>query len=124
LFRLKRKVKYLMLTKNELELTYNGDCLGEMLEALDELHTAASDDTLHTHTTMSRHELVAMLREMIYTAQETITEIEQSAQKTARKQGKRGAVREAAGMAGTPAAPQAHNIIPFVMKESAQERHA
>jgi hypothetical protein len=92
---------------NEFELIYNGDRLDEVLEILDDLHTAASENTLNSYTTLSKHELVAMLREMIYTAEEAINEIES-------KQNKRAASLEA-----TPT-----NIIPFVMNESAQERHA
>jgi hypothetical protein len=93
-----------MLTQNELELLYNGDRLDEVLEILDDLHTAASENTLNTYTTMSRHELVAMLREVVYTAQEAIKEIENGKQvKGSAKPG---------------------NIVPFMLKEAAQERHA
>jgi hypothetical protein len=94
-----------MFTKNELELTYNGDRLDEMLQILDDLHTAASENALNSYTTMSKQDLIALLRDVIYTAEEAITEIEQQTPKTA----KRGA--------------SPNNIVPFVMKE-AQERHA
>lgn len=97
-----------MFTQNELELIYNGDRLDEVLEILDDLHTAASDKTLKTYTTMTRHELVAMLRDVIYTAQEAISEIEQDT-----KQAKRD---------GEKTAPT--NIVPFQLKDSVQERHA
>lgn len=94
-----------MFTKNELELTYNGDRLDEMLELLDDLHTAASENTLNSYTTMSKHDLIALLKEVVYTAQEAINEIEHQTPKTAKRS----------------ASPS--NIVPFVMKE-AQERHA
>lgn len=66
-------------TQLNLQLLYNDARLVSLFEALDELHTAASDGTLHTVTTVGRVELVGWLRELMYTAQETITEIEEHA---------------------------------------------
>lgn len=48
--------------------------LGTML---DDLHTAASEGHLPTLTPLSSAELVSWLRELIYTAEETIVEIEE-----------------------------------------------
>jgi hypothetical protein len=52
--------------------------LDEVLEVLDELHTAASEGQLPAMTPLNRRELIALLRELVYTAEETIAEIEQS----------------------------------------------
>lgn len=52
------------------------DALEEMLTRLDDLHTAASDNELNEATDMNRKELVSVLREMIYLAQETIEELQ------------------------------------------------
>ncbi|HEX2622447.1 MAG TPA: hypothetical protein VHL11_19945, partial [Phototrophicaceae bacterium] len=65
-----------MNTVNDLELLYTGDGLNDLLDNLDELHTAASENRLHTFTTMSERELLGMLKDIIYTAQEAIEEIE------------------------------------------------
>ncbi|MGQ9887600.1 MAG: hypothetical protein ACUVSX_03830 [Aggregatilineales bacterium] len=45
-------------------------------DLLDELHTAASEDRLSSFTPMSASEIVGWLREFVYTAQETLLEIE------------------------------------------------
>ena len=50
--------------------------LNALFEALDELHSAASAGTIHKLTTLDNHELKGWLREFVYTAQETIAEIE------------------------------------------------
>ena len=50
--------------------------LGELLEMLDTLHSAASDGELTSLTPQRKRELTALLREVVYTAQETIQEIE------------------------------------------------
>lgn len=54
---------------------YTENNLAELFEALDELHSAASDGQLNTVTTMNKRELVALLKDVIYTAQETIQEL-------------------------------------------------
>lgn len=51
--------------------------LRDLMDALDELHTAASDGTLDQTTPLNEAELLGWLREVVYTAQETINEIEQ-----------------------------------------------
>jgi hypothetical protein len=59
-----------------LQLLYNDARLLALLEALDELHTAASENSLNAACTLSKTELKAWLRDVIYTAQETIGELE------------------------------------------------
>lgn len=46
-----------------------------LMETLDDLHTAAADGTLPTQTGLSKIELIGWLREVIYTATETLDEI-------------------------------------------------
>jgi hypothetical protein len=60
----------------QIQLLYTEARLVALFQALDELHTAASEDRLHTLTTVSKVELVGWLHELVYTAQETIGEIE------------------------------------------------
>ena len=50
--------------------------LADLYDALDQLHSAASEGQLHTVTTLSRRELIGWLRDVIYTAEETIREID------------------------------------------------
>ncbi len=59
-----------------LQLLYNTARLSDLLDALDELHSAASDGNLRAVTPMSNAELVSWLYEVIYTARETMNEIE------------------------------------------------
>jgi hypothetical protein len=50
----------------------------DVLEYLDELHSAASEDEGQSFAGMSETELLNALREIVYTAQEAITELEAS----------------------------------------------
>ncbi len=59
-----------------IQLLYTEARLVALFQALDELHSAASEDRLNTLTTASKVELVGWLHELVYTAQETIAEIE------------------------------------------------
>ncbi len=59
-----------------LQLLYNTARLSGVLEALDELHSAASDGNVRAVTPLSNAELVSWLYEVIYTAQETMHEVE------------------------------------------------
>ena len=59
-----------------MNILYNDEHLNDLLETLDNLHSAASEGQLELMTAMSKHELIAMLREFVYTAQETIREID------------------------------------------------
>lgn len=63
-------------TTSDIKTLYTDERLNEALDLIDTLHSAASDDSLGSITTQSKRELVGMLRELIYTAQETIAEIE------------------------------------------------
>lgn len=59
-----------------LQLLYNDARLSALFDALDELHSAASDGNLHAVTTLSNAEMIAWLRDLMYTAQEAIEEIQ------------------------------------------------
>ncbi len=59
-----------------LQLLYNEARLSGLLEALDELHSAASDGNVRAVTPLSNAELTSWLYEIIYTAQEAMSEIE------------------------------------------------
>jgi len=61
------------------QLLYNDARLASVGMMLDELHTAASDGDLSNLSPLSPVEMVAWLRELIYTAEETIMEIEEHA---------------------------------------------
>ena len=50
----------------------------DVLEYLDELHSAASEDEGQSFAGMSETELLNALREIVYTAQEAISELEAS----------------------------------------------
>lgn len=50
--------------------------LAAAFEVLDALHTAASEGRLDLFTSMSTSEIVGWLHEFVYTAQETLAEIE------------------------------------------------
>lgn len=50
--------------------------LQDVLETLDELHTLASEGDALSATGMTRRELVSLLREMVFIAEETICELQ------------------------------------------------
>ncbi|MDX2161867.1 MAG: hypothetical protein SF162_11125 [bacterium] len=50
--------------------------LEHVLETLDELHDAASDGKIARLTSLSKRELLEMLHELIYTAEQTVAELE------------------------------------------------
>jgi hypothetical protein len=50
----------------------------DVLEYLDQLHSAASEDEGQSFAGMNETELLNALREIVYTAQEAITELETS----------------------------------------------
>lgn len=54
--------------------------LAAAFEALDDLHDAATEGNLQTITSLSRRDLVGWLTDLVYTAQETIAEIEKEKQ--------------------------------------------
>ena len=57
------------------QVIYNDARLAGLSQYLDELHSAASDGQLQNVTPLSHEELVGWLQELIYTAEETIAEI-------------------------------------------------
>jgi hypothetical protein len=61
-----------------LQLLYNTARLSDLLDALDELHSAASDGNVRAVTPMTNAELKSWLYEVIYMAQETMHEIDDS----------------------------------------------
>ncbi len=52
--------------------------LAAVYEAFDDLHSAASEGVHHKLTPLGNRELVGWLQELVYTAQETIAEIERA----------------------------------------------
>jgi hypothetical protein len=60
----------------DLRLLYNDARMAALFDALDELHNAASDNSVQEVTPLSNAELAGWLRELVYTAQETIDELE------------------------------------------------
>jgi len=61
----------------DFEIIYNDARLAGLSQYLDELHSAASEGQLQAVTPLSDEELVGWLQEMIYTANETLVEMEQ-----------------------------------------------
>ncbi len=62
------------------------DGLEAMFEAFDDLHDAASEGQLQELTALDNRELVGWLRELVFTAQETISEIENRTARAARQE--------------------------------------
>jgi hypothetical protein len=58
---------------------FSDDSLAAVFEAFDDLHNAASEGELDQVTELNKRELVGWLRDLVYTAQETIQEIEKHA---------------------------------------------
>jgi hypothetical protein len=68
----------MMLQKQpELKVLYTDTLLADLYQTLDEIHTAASEDQIASLTPLSEGELIGWLQDLVYTAQETIAEIEQ-----------------------------------------------
>jgi len=65
---------------------YTGDQIGDLLDTLDTIHSAASEGQLQTLTSINEQELVGLLRDIIYTAKETIGEIEKRRKQARRPQ--------------------------------------
>lgn len=61
----------------DFEIIYNDARLAGLSQYLDELHSAASEGQLPAVTPLSDEELLGWLQEMIYTASETLVEIQQ-----------------------------------------------
>lgn len=72
-----------MLNKT-LQLLYSDARLFDLIDMLDQLHSAAGEGYLNKLTTLETPELLEVLRELVYTAQETISELEASEQSDAK----------------------------------------
>jgi hypothetical protein len=59
----------------DFQIIYNDNRLASLFQSLDELHTAASEGNLDTITPLANAELMSWLQELIYTAEETLVEI-------------------------------------------------
>ena len=59
--------------------------LEAVFEVFDDLHDAASEGQLQELTPLDNRELLGWLKELVYTAQETISEIENRGARTARQ---------------------------------------
>lgn len=66
-------------TEPNMNLLVNDHLLANLYDTLDDLHTAASEGTLQTVTTLDPRELVAWLKDFVFTAQETIRELDKPA---------------------------------------------
>ncbi len=62
----------------KLHLLYAAARLDELLATLDELHTAASDNSLETLSPRGKAELIGWLQDVAYTATETIAELQKT----------------------------------------------
>ena len=60
--------------------------LAAVYEVFDDLHEAASEDQLQELTALDKRELLGWLRELVFTAQETISEIENRNARVARQE--------------------------------------
>ncbi|MBZ0301986.1 MAG: hypothetical protein K8J31_19715 [Anaerolineae bacterium] len=58
------------------QIIYNNTRLAGLFQSLDELHSAASEGRLRNVTALSDAELIGWLQELMYTAEETIAEIQ------------------------------------------------
>lgn len=61
---------------NQQMKSQNAVCLNDMLEMLDELHSAASEGKGAEFAEMTHQELLSYLREVIFTAQEAMKEVQ------------------------------------------------
>lgn len=79
-------------TLHRLASLYIGDDLPEALDLLDQLHTAASEGRLPRATTLSCDEVISLLQELIFVAQETIDELATQQERQARVAARHDAV--------------------------------
>lgn len=61
--------------ETDVQLLFNPARLAGVLDALDALHTAASERRLHQVATVSRRELAAWLEEVAFLVEETLDEL-------------------------------------------------
>lgn len=60
----------------QLTVMYTDSALGNLYEVLDQLHNAASEGRAEAISHMSMDDLRGMLQDIIYTAQETVAELD------------------------------------------------
>jgi hypothetical protein len=67
-----------MATQQQLNfpMVYTDARLNALFDVLDELHSAASAGSVNKLTSLSNHELKSWLKDFVYTALETIDEID------------------------------------------------
>lgn len=58
-----------------MQALYIDNHLADLFDMLDQLHSAASEGRWQMMTAMSKRELLSFLRDLVYTAQETIGEL-------------------------------------------------
>jgi len=66
-----------------LTLMYTPARLGDILDALDDLHTAVSDGTLTQTASIARSDLREWLQEIVYLATQTLNELDSGCDMTA-----------------------------------------
>jgi hypothetical protein len=67
----------MLQNRPNLQVLYTDTYLADLFQTLDQLHTAVSEDQIQTVTPLNEQELIGWLRDLVYTAQETIEEIEE-----------------------------------------------
>lgn len=65
-----------------LSSLYAGDGLPDLLEILDDLHSAASEGDLPRFTTLGTEEVTSLLEELVFVAQETLRELHKQSSRT------------------------------------------
>lgn len=73
----KRAPALTLVPKTESKCPSSSARLAELLETLDDIHTAVSEHRLAAAATLSRAELVAWLHEVSYLVEETLEEMEE-----------------------------------------------
>jgi len=69
-----------------LSSLYAGDGLPDILDLLDDLHSAASDGDLPRFTTLGAEDVSELLEELVFVAQETLRELHKQSNRTHRRQ--------------------------------------
>jgi len=59
----------------KVTILYRDSYIANLFEGVDRLHSAASDGKMHELTSLTPQEMTSWLQELVYTAQETISEI-------------------------------------------------
>lgn len=67
-----------MSSTHHLQMLFNDARMGNLMDTLDELHSAASEGRLQEVSTLTNAEMIGWLYELVYTATETMAEIQRS----------------------------------------------